>query len=284
MKILSFGEIIWDVYPNEKYIGGAPFNFSAHAKRAGATAFLMSCVGADVLGTDALKMAEDYGVNTDLVAVTNAHPTGVCNVTLDQNKIPTYAIADNVAYDHIPFSPDVPRELDALAFGTLALRHTQNRATIDSLLQQGNFKQVFTDLNVRPPFDRAESIRFALERATILKVSDEELPTVLARLGGAYQDVEKSVALFKSEFPNIHTVVVTCGERPSIVYDLANGKRYECASQKTEVVSTVGAGDCYGAFFLVSYLAGEPIEACMSKAAKAAAFVVAHAEAIPVDA
>ena len=283
MRILAFGEVLWDVYPNEKHIGGAPLNFSAHAKRAGATAFLMSCVGADALGADALKQAEYYGVNTDYVSVTDAHPTGVCNVTLDQNKIPTYALADNVAYDFIPFSTNVPLSFDALSFGTLSLRHAQNRATVDRLLKQVDFAEVFTDLNVRPPFDYAESIRFALERATIVKVSDEELPTVIARLGGVYQDIEKSVALFQTEFPNIRTVLVTCGERPSFVYDLTNAKRYECASKKTEVVSTVGAGDCYGAYFLTNYLAGEPIEICMERAAKAAAFVVAHAAAIPVE-
>lgn len=281
MKILSFGEIIWDVYPDGKYIGGAPFNFSAHAKRAGANAFLMSAVGADALGAEALKMASSYGVGT-YVAVLEDHPTGVCNVTLDRNKIPTYTIADNAAYDFIPFLPNAPQVFDALAFGTLALRHTQNRATVDSLLKEWHFGQVFVDLNVRPPFDQAESIRFALERATVLKVSDEELPGVIARLGGVYRGIEQSVMLLKNEFQSIHTVLVTCGKEPSFVYDFTSGKKYECAAKKTKVVSTVGAGDCYGAFFLVNYLAGESIKTCMSRAAEAAAFVVAHAEAIPV--
>ena len=283
MRVLSFGEIIWDVYPDEKYIGGAPFNFAAHAKRAGATAFLMSAVGEDALGAEAIKRVKQYGVQVEYVSALEAYSTGVCNVTLDQNKIPTYTIEDHVAYDFIPLPSNMPQGFDALSFGTLAIRHEHNRAVIDALLAKCDFRQVFVDLNIRSPFDYSESIRFALERATIVKVSDEELPTVIARLGGVYQGIEVGVEALKNKFQNIHTVLVTCGKEPSIVYDLANNRKYECPSKKTEVVSTVGAGDCYGAYFLSNYLAGEPIRACMSKAAEAAAFVVAHAAAIPVD-
>ena len=284
MRILSFGEIIWDVYPDAKCIGGAPFNFAAHAQRAGATSFLMSAVGEDALGAEAIKSVTQYGICGDYVSVLKAYPTGKCNVTLDQNKIPTYTIEDNVAYDYIPFPTKAVQDFDALAFGTLALRHEHNRTVIDDLLRQSKFEQVFVDLNIRAPFDYAESIRFALERATIVKVSDEELPTVVARLGGVYQDIEASVAFLKNEFPNVHTVLVTCGGNPAIVYDFKSGKRYTCAAKKTEVISTVGAGDCYGAYFLTNYLAGKAIETCMESAADAAAFVVAHQEAIPTNA
>ena len=284
MKILSFGEIIWDVYPDEKYIGGAPFNFAAHAKRAGASAFLMSAVGDDALGVQAREMVAFYGVSAEYVSLLREYPTGVCRVTLDQNKIPAYAIADPSAYDFIPLPSTLPQSFDALAFGTLALRREHNRLIIDKLLKQCNFGQVFVDLNIRSPFDHAESIRFALERATMVKISDEELPVVIARLGGTYEGIEKSVAFLTRRFQNLHTVLVTCGGKPSVLYDLRSGKHHTCEAKKTKVVSTVGAGDCYGAFFLTRYLSGDPIESCMEKAADAAAFVVSHAEAIPVDA
>ena len=283
MKILSFGEIIWDVYPDEKHIGGAPLNFAAHAKRAGASTFLMSAVGADELGTEAIKQAEYYGVNTEYVSALKEYPTGVCRVTLDQNKIPAYAIADTSAYDFIPLPSKLPQGFDALAFGTLALRREHNRRVIDTLLEQCDFGQVFVDLNIRSPFDRSESIRFALERATMVKISDEELPTVLARLDAPYEGIEESVCFLKQHFQNLHTVLVTCGKNPSLLYDLRRGNSYTCQSKKVEVVSTVGAGDCYGAFFLARYLAGETMEACMAKAADAAALVVSCTEAIPLS-
>ncbi len=283
MKILSFGEIIWDVYPDEQYIGGASLNFAAHAKRAGVNAFLMSAVGDDVLGAQAREMVAFYGVHTEYISALKEYPTGICRVTLDQNKIPTYTIEDTSAYDFIPLPSKLPQGFDALAFGTLALRREHNRLIIDKLLEQSDFGQVFVDLNIRSPFDRVESIRFALERATMVKISDEELPTVIARLGGTYEGIEESVAFLTRCFRNLHTVLVTCGGNPSVLYDLRSGKHYTCEAKKTKVVSTVGAGDCYGAFFLTRYLLGDPIESCMKKAADAAAFVVSHAEAIPVD-
>lgn len=282
MKILSFGEIIWDVYPDEKHIGGAPFNFAAHAKRAGASAFFMSAVGDDALGEEAFKKIALYGVHSEYVTALEEYSTGICRVTLDQNKIPTYTIEDVSAYDFIPLPSNLPQDFDALAFGTLALRREHNRRIIDRLLEKCDFGQVFVDLNIRSPFDYSESIRFALEKATVVKVSDEELPSVIARLEGTYEGIEESVIFLKQRFQNLRTVLVTCGGNPSVLYDLRSGKSYVCEAKKTEVVSTVGAGDCYGAFFLVNYLAGEPIEACMANAADAAAFVVSHTEAIPL--
>lgn len=283
MRILSFGEIIWDVYPNEQHIGGAPFNFAAHAKRAGATAFLMSAIGDDELGAQAREKVAFYGVHTEYVSSVEEYPTGVCRVTLDKNKIPTYAIENPSAYDFIPLPSKLPQSFDALAFGTLALRREHNRLIVDKLLEKCDFGQVFVDLNIRAPFDITESIRFALERATVLKVSDEELPAVIARLNGTYEGIQESVAFLNRHFRNLHTVLVTCGGEPSVLYDLRSGKSYVCEAKKTEVVSTVGAGDCYGAFFLVNYLTGAPMERCMEKAAEAAAFVVAHTEAIPLS-
>ena len=101
-------------------------------------------------------------------------------------------------------------------------------------------------------------------------------------MGGTCEGIEESVAFLKRHFQNLHTVLLTCGGEPAILYDLRGEKTYTCPSKKTEAVSTVGAGDCYGAFFPVRYPAGEAIEVCMEKAV-AAAFVVAHAEAIPLS-
>jgi len=281
MNILSFGEIIWDVYPNEKHIGGAPFNFAAHAKRAGAEAFLMSAVGNDTLGQEAIERAESYGVNCEYVSVLNNISTGVCKVALDEKGIPSYMIADSSAYDFINLSSGMGQKFDALVFGTLALRKSHNRAIVDELLRKCSFRQVFVDINVRKPFDLSESILFALERATLLKVSDEELPTVMERIGEAYLGIDESVKIIEARFGNIEKVLVTRGAEPAVLYDLKTKDKYECQSKKTEVVSTVGAGDCYGAVFLVNYLSDVPIDACMSKAAEAAALVVSHTEAIP---
>ena len=102
MKILSFGEIIWDVYPDKKCIGGAPLNFSAHVAKNGGESFLISCVGNDELGIKAKQYLAKFGVKDDFVYTCDKQ-TGVCNVTLDERGVPTYTIVDNVAYDYIHF-------------------------------------------------------------------------------------------------------------------------------------------------------------------------------------
>lgn len=281
MKILSFGEIIWDVYPEERHIGGAPFNFAAHVKRAGAKSYLMSAVGEDALGREALKKAIEHGIYSDYIFTVKNKSTGTCEVTLDKNGIPQYAVADDTAYDHIPLPNGEIGNFDAIAFGTLALRCAQNRAVLEKLLSNNRFGQVFVDINIRPPFDPAESILFALEKATILKVSNEELPLAMDRIGETYTDIQASVRVLRKRFGNLEKILITRGEKSALLYDIKNERTHECESKKTKVVSTVGAGDCYSANFLVSYLSDEPMALCMEKAAKAAAVVVSHVEAIP---
>ena len=123
MKLLSFGEIIWDVFPTVSHIGGAPLNFAAHAAMQGADSYILSSVGCDDLGKRAVKEITALGVNTAFVTVCY-RPTGPCIVTLDENAVPTYKILADTAYDLIEApSAEALADFDVLAFGTLALRH-----------------------------------------------------------------------------------------------------------------------------------------------------------------
>lgn len=72
MRIISIGEILWDIYENEEHIGGAPFNFSVHAKRLGHEVYFISAVGEDKRGKEALQYIHDYGLSTKFVKV-NSH-------------------------------------------------------------------------------------------------------------------------------------------------------------------------------------------------------------------
>ena len=126
MKILSFGEIIWDVYPDERTLGGAPLNFAAHTAAMGTDAYIMSAVGDDILGREALALAEGSGVNTEYVSILPEFPTGRCDVKIDSRGIPTYTLAENTAYDNIAYC-NLAESFDVFAFGTLALRCEHNR-------------------------------------------------------------------------------------------------------------------------------------------------------------
>ena len=122
MKVLSFGEIIWDVYPDEKHLGGAPLNFAAHFVKQGGEAYMLSALGDDELGNEALNKLSLWKVNAEYVSVLSGKDTGKCLVTLDKQGVPTYNIVRDSAYDYIDCS-SVFDGFDVLYFCTLALRN-----------------------------------------------------------------------------------------------------------------------------------------------------------------
>ena len=147
MKLLSFGEVLWDIYPDKKCLGGAPLNFAAHFVKAGGEADIITAVGNDSLGAETLEGIRRLGVGTGCVAVVNA-PTGRCLVTLDENSVPTYDLLSGVAYDMIPPPKDCG-DFDVMYFGTLALRSEDNLSTVRRLLERCDGKTVFVDMNIR---------------------------------------------------------------------------------------------------------------------------------------
>lgn len=276
MKILSFGEIIWDVYKEEKFIGGAPLNLAAHCSKQGADSFLLSSVGNDDLGKNALNEVEGFNVKTDFVSVNNEKETGKCIVTLNENGVPSYNVLTDVAYDYIK-APDNINELqfDVFCFGTLALRSKENLETVKSILKNSDIKKVYCDINIRPPFFSDETIFFALENANILKISDEELSYVTNACGlKELQDIAE-------KYNNLEFILLTQGEKGATVFDCKNKKTYTENAPKIEVASTVGAGDSFGATFICEYFNTNNIKKSLNKATEISAFVVSKKEAIP---
>ncbi len=282
MKLLSFGEIIWDIFDKEEHIGGAPLNFAAHAARQGADAWIASAVGNDELGKRALSKVRELGVGTELVRVVNDLPSGSCTVTLDENSLPHYDLADPAAYDRIDI-PDSIKSMhfDYLAFGTLALRHEHNKSTVKKIIALGVCDKIFADVNIRPPFFDKESVFICLENANIVKISDEELPTVTELVGISEKNVENSAVALSKEFKNIEIIVITLGEKGSLAYDCEEKKFFRQGAIIARVVSTVGAGDSFGATLLVSIHKKDPIEKSLHKASSVSSFVVSKTGALP---
>ncbi len=282
MKILSFGEILFDVFDGESKIGGAPFNFAAHAARRGAESYLVSAVGFDALGDLAVKTAERYGVNASYISRSEKYGTGVCRVTLDGRGIPHYELLYPSAYDDVKIDADITaQDFDGLYFGTLALRDEQNRLAVKSLTARG-FREILVDVNVRRPFFNSDALNLAVSSATILKISDEELSTVMTALfGSTAESLTAAARQIGAAFKNIKLVIITKGADGSIVYDAQSGEFFGCAAVKANVVSTVGAGDSYSAAFFVDYLNGVSVPECMERASAVSAYVVSHLEAIP---
>ena len=281
MNLLSFGEILWDVFPQEKYLGGAALNFAAHVAKQGGEAYMLSALGKDGLGEEALAITKSWDINAKYVFMLNKYETGKCVVSLDEKGIPSYDLLDNVAYDCIEAPTVFEEKFDAFYFGTLALRHKENRAQVEKIIKNNAFNEIFVDVNVRKPFTTEEAIKIAFENATIIKISDEELPFITNVLFSKDFDYVSATKEIAKAFKNLKIIIITLGEKGSVAYDCKNDALYSMAAQKVKVASTVGAGDSFSATFLNKYLAGKPIEECLESASKVSAFVVSKIGAVP---
>ena len=283
MKLLSVGEIIWDVFGESYSLGGAPLNLAAHAALQGCDVWLASAVGHDELGDRALDEIRALGIATEYVSILDGAVTGQCLVTLDENGVPSYNVLTGVAYEHIGLPDESAQAFDAIAFGTLALHSAHNRRTMEEFLSRHAFAEVYTDLNIRPPFYSVESIEQCLSHATIVKISDEELPTVTETLWGETLAPREAAVRIVARYPQIRLLLITCGADGSTCYDFSEGKTYECAAEPASVVSTVGAGDSFGATFLACYMKTKDIPLALRRASQVSAFVVSRQGAVPDD-
>ncbi len=285
MNAIVYGETIWDIFPEEQVIGGAPFNFAAHLAHLGNEAYLISAVGKDELGEKALAMAERHGIKTDLIQV-NDYPTGACLVTLDAKGIPSYNVLTDVAYDHIAANETMINSIraihaDMFYFNTLIQRCEESKRSLVRILSTCRFPEIVCDVNLRKDcFDR-DSLALCMEKATIVKISSEE-GHFLYELGLLEQsnvDLPHAVA---ARYRNVKLVVYTLGKDGSMVLDTASGVLYESGKPAdVKVVSTVGAGDCYGAAFASTYLNGGSIPDAIRIATERSNIVVSHREAVP---
>ena len=288
MDVVAFGEILWDVIDGVPHIGGAPFNFAAHAARCGMKSAIVSAVGNDELGRRALAEGERLGVDVSMVGVHPSLPTGTVNVTL-ADGIPSYEIVRPVAWDEIAGdaaarghaalpcndgragSPlpavDVLR---AFYFGTLAQRSPVSAATLGRLLQSCDKSLVLFDVNLRQDYWSAELVERGLAHSDILKVNDDEMRT----LGFAPE------SLF-ARFPRLKTVVETRGAAGCRVTSRDGGTFDSPAIADGPVVDTVGAGDSFSAAFLAAVLRGESLAAAAEAGNRLAGKVAARAGAIP---
>jgi fructokinase len=163
----------------------------------------------------------------------------------------------------------------------MALRSEYNIRTLKGLIQNGQFREVLVDVNIRKPFYSKKSVVFALENATIVKISDEELSTVSKLAGFGETDYKAFAKILSKEFVNLKNVIITLGAKGSYVYDVRKSAECFCPVYPTDVVSTVGAGDSFSAAFLHKLFLGDSVSECLSHASKVASFVVSNYDAIP---
>jgi fructokinase len=252
MKVLSFGEILFDIIEGEPYLGGAPLNFAGHLAQFGVESYIISAVGKDALGSEALRQIEDLGVKTDFVQVKEEYSTGTVPVVF-LNGQPDYTIVRDVAYDYIELNGQEksPTGFDVLYFGTLAQRNEESRNTLRQLLAKNNYKQVFYDINLRKDCFNKELIHESLQYCSMLKLNDEEVEVLSGMFFGESMAMQDFCARIALEY-NLEVIVVTAGAKGC--YILEGLELFFVNGYPAKVVDTVGAGDSFSAAFVYHYL------------------------------
>lgn len=273
--VVGLGEVLWDVYPDCRKLGGAPANFAYHVAQSGLKSLVISAIGNDELGRETASVLARKGTACKLATV--AHPTGTVQVKLDEQGIPTYNICPDVAWDNIPYTPqlaDIAANCLAVCFGTLAQRSETSRRTIRLFLESPpeDCLKIF-DINLRQNFYSYEIIEDSLKRCNILKINDEELEIVARLLSFADAktrptEVCKQIA---AAF-GIHTVILTCGVNGSHIVS-ASGQVSSLATPKVDVVDTVGAGDAFTAAYCAAILNGKTVLQAHHEAVDLSAYV-----------
>ncbi len=246
---------------------------------------MISAVGRDDLGTKALDQIDKLGMNRFFVR-DKPHGTGKCIVTLDGNGVPSFRVLQDTAYDNIEIT-DKDTELiraegfDAFYFGTLQQRGKKSRYSLLKILRECTFREIFCDINLRLDCYDEESIANILSYATVLKISDEEKPLLdaFASFRELFAGEDFAQKLF-SEFPQLHTVLYTKGAEGSVIF-VRNGESLRIPCVRVKAVSTVGAGDSYGAAYLASVMSGKKTADAGQIAASVSARVVSVTEAVP---
>lgn len=279
-RIVGFGEALWDVFPEGRKIGGAPANFAYHVAQWGLDSCAVSAIGNDELGDDIVRKFDENGLNYRLERVD--FPTGTVQVTLDENKVPSYNIMEGVAWDNIPMTPELEalaRDCRAVCFGSLAQRSAVSRATINAFIDMmpEDSLKIF-DINLRQHYYTVEIICDSMKKADILKINDEEI-LVVAQLLDVTENSEREICKVLLDKFDLRMVILTCGDRGS--YVLTRDESSWVDTPKVSVVSTVGAGDSFTGTFIASILLGKTLRQAHEAAVKVSAYVCTCQGAMP---
>ena len=279
--IIGLGEALWDMLPEGKKLGGAPANFAYHAGQFGLDTVAVSALGEDRLADETIEALEKNGLHYLMPRVPYA--TGTVLVTLTGNGIPTYEIKENVAWDNIPFTPEIEeaaRDCRAVCFGSLAQRNVVSRQTIQHFLDATPADCLkICDINLRQQFFSKEVLEDSFRRCNILKINDEEL-VVVSRMSG-YQELDdaKVCQQIVSDY-DLQLLVLTCGTNGSYVFT-KDGRQSFQPTPKVQVADTVGAGDSFTGSFCAAILNGKPMEEAHRIAVEVSAYVCTQNGAMP---
>lgn len=265
-KLCVFGEVLFDVFDDEQVLGGAPFNVAWHLQAFSQAPFFISRVGIDPQGIQIRKTMLEWGMDTRGLQSDESLPTGIVNVTLQDNE-PHYDIVEPSAYDHIePVS--LPDRCYLLYHGSLALRHRQSKQALQQILDSGP-GLVFVDVNLRSPWWDRDAILESLQQADWVKLNSQELNLLYA----GERDSSSILADFIRDY-KLQGVVLTHGDAGAEIMTSTHEHHSVKPSQLTEIVDTVGAGDAFSSVIIVGLINHWPLSITIQRAQQFASQIV----------
>jgi len=286
--VLGIGELLWDVLPDGPRLGGAPANFSVMAGRLGNHAAILSRIGRDDLGREAVRLLDPLPADTSHLQIDPVHETGRVTISLNAGQA-EYTFHQPVAWDSMELSDEwikLAERADALCFGSLAQRSVESRQTIQTLAAQSSSRCIrIFDVNLRAPFYSSEVIQESLELAGVVKMNDSEVPLVLALLGmpveedGASANLRAGAGRLLTEFPTLEMVAITRGGNGSLL--VTRNEWHEHAGFPVKVKDTIGAGDAFTAAMAHYLLRGAELPVLNEAGNRWGSWIASQAGAMP---
>jgi fructokinase len=252
---VGLGELLWDIFPDSRQLGGAPANFAYMTSLLGDEGIVASRVGNDELGAGAKQQLERLGLRTSYIQLDPTYRTGIVQVEVDAKGQPTFQIAEPAAWDSFEWTAAwqaLAQKADAVCFGSLAQRSPQSRQTIHSFLKtiRRETTRIF-DVNLRQSYYSAQILADSAKQADIIKLNHDELPTVVQLLGFPFHDEESAAQWLRHTF---HTklVCITRGAGGSLL--ISEYAKHEHPGISVQVADTVGSGDAFTAALVYHFL------------------------------
>jgi fructokinase len=271
LKAVAFGEVLWDVFGDEKKIGGAPLNVALRMKTLGCDVAMISCVGKDEDGEAIINQVKSLGLETNAIMQTENFATGLVNVTLNERGSASYEISYPSAWDKIVLN-DLAQKLvvdaDVLIYGSLVCRDEVSRQSLEELLQTKVYK-VF-DVNLRKPHYSYEILEQLMHSADFIKFNDEELLEIARAMESPFTSLEDNMH-FIAEKTKVTAMCVTKGKHGALL--IWEGQLYKNVGYPVEVADTVGAGDSFLAALITSLLTGKAPQTAIDFACAVGALV-----------
>lgn len=287
--ILGIGELLWDILPDGARLGGAPANFAVMAGRLGNHSAILSRIGRDDLGRQAVRLLDPLPADTSFLQIDPLHETGRVTISLNDGQA-EYTFVQPVAWDSMELSDEwikLAERADALCFGSLAQRSVESRQTIQTLAAQSSSRCVrIFDVNLRPPFYSSEVLQESLELATVVKMNDGEVPLVLALLGmpveenGTLANLRAGAERLLSEFPTLKMVAITRGGNGSLL--VTRDQWHEHPGFPIKVKDTVGSGDAFTAAMAHYMLQGANLPVLNEAGNRWGGWIASQSGAMPV--